>query len=96
MSICKNIFAATLCLVLTGISNVSAADLERRQAKRIHDRIAGVPPSDQVLGNMEAAIASGSPGAAALMAMDNSAFYNVTLKNFATPWTNREQTTMSH
>jgi hypothetical protein len=92
MTLYKNIFAATLCLVLTGISNVSAADLERRQAKRIHDRIAGVPPSDQVLGNMEAAIASGSPGAAALMAMDNSAFYNVTLKNFATPWTNREQT----
>ncbi len=23
--------------------------------------------------------------------MDNSAFYNVTLKNFATPWTNRDQ-----
>ena len=51
-----------------------------------------MPPSDLVLGDMEAAIVSGSPGAAALMAMDNSAFYNVTLKNFATPWTNREQT----
>ena len=29
---------------------------------------------------------------AALTAIDNSAFYNVTLKNFVTPWTNRDQT----
>ena len=58
----------------------------------MHDRLAGVPPGNLVLGNMENAIISGNPEAAALMAMDNSAFYNVTLKNFATPWTNEEQT----
>ncbi len=29
---------------------------------------------------------------AALIAMDNPAFYSVTLKNLVTPWTNREQT----
>jgi hypothetical protein len=64
----------------------------REQARRMHDRIAGVPPSATVLDTMEADISGGDPLAAAGLAMDNSAFYNVTLKNFVTPWTNRDQT----
>src|SRR5688572_9204802 len=64
----------------------------REQAKRIHDRIAGVPPSAAVLNQMETEIAGGDAEAAALIAMDNPAFYSVTLKNLVTPWTNREQT----
>ncbi len=64
----------------------------REQAKRMHDRIAGVPPSATVLGQMETEIAGGRADAAALIAMDNPAFYSVTLKNLVTPWTNREQT----
>ncbi|MGB5539117.1 MAG: hypothetical protein WBO37_03415 [Gammaproteobacteria bacterium] len=72
-------------------SVATAGDLERRQAKRIHDRIAGVPPSNTVLDAMEAAIGSNDAIGAAGMAMANSAFYNVTLKNFAAPWTNRDQ-----
>jgi hypothetical protein len=64
----------------------------REQAKRIHDRIAGVPPSAAVLNQMETEIAGGDAEAAALIAMDNPAFYAVTLKNLVTPWTNREQT----
>ncbi|HUT41514.1 MAG TPA: hypothetical protein VM011_09250 [Gammaproteobacteria bacterium] len=74
------------------VSVATAGDLERRQAKRIHDRIAGVPPSNTVLDAMEAAIGSNDAIGAAAMAMANSAFYNVTLKNLATPWTNEEQT----
>ncbi len=65
----------------------------REQAKRIHDRIAGVPPTESVLDLMVADIAG--PGgyiAAADRAMDNSAFYSVTLKNMVTPWTNEDQT----
>ncbi len=62
----------------------------REQAKRIHDRLAGVPPSDSVLTQMEALI-PGNPQAAADIAMNNKNFYNVTLKNFAAPWTNRDQ-----
>lgn len=85
-------FIAALSLVLTGIQSASATDEHRRQAKRIHDRLTGVPPSGQVLDMMELAMASSGPAAAASIAMENSAFYNVTLKNFATPWTNREQT----
>lgn len=66
----------------------------REQAKRIHDRLAGVPPTDAVLQQMEDAINPALPGNAndaAVIAMNNVSFYNVTLKNFAAPWTNREQ-----
>ena len=62
----------------------------REQAKRIHDRLAGVPPSETVLTQMEALI-PGNPQAAADIAMNNKNFYNVTLKNFVAPWTNRDQ-----
>ncbi len=81
-----------LGLLMSMTSAAMAGDMERRQAKRIHDRIAGVPPSNTVLNAMEAAIVGNNELGAADMAMDNSAFYNVTLKNFATPWTNRDQT----
>jgi len=66
----------------------------REQAKQIHDRLAGVPPSDAVLQQMEDAINPALPGnaiSAAFIAMDNASFYNVTLKNFAAPWTNRDR-----
>jgi hypothetical protein len=59
----------------------------REQAKRIHDRIAGVPPSESVLDAMASLIPS-DPEGAAFIAMNDPAFYNVTLKNFAAPWTN--------
>jgi hypothetical protein len=63
----------------------------REQAKRIHDRLAGVPPTETVLQTMEGQISGGDPSAAAYTAMDNMYFYNVTLKNFTAPWTNRDQ-----
>jgi hypothetical protein len=63
----------------------------REQAKVIHDRLAGVPPTDAVLQTMENQISGGDPVAAAYTEMDNKYFYNVTLKNFAAPWTNRDQ-----
>jgi len=63
----------------------------REQAKRIHDRLAGVPPSEAVLSDMESDILAGQPLQAAITAMEDPSFYNVTLKNFAAPWTNREQ-----
>jgi hypothetical protein len=63
----------------------------REQAKTIHDRLAGVPPSDAVLQTMESQISGGDPEAAAYTAMDDVNFYNVTLKNLAAPWTNRDQ-----
>ena len=64
----------------------------RAQARRIHDRLAGVPPTAAVLDDMAADVAAGRAVDAAYTAMENRSFYDVTLKNFATPWTNREQT----
>jgi hypothetical protein len=61
------------------------------QAARMHNRLAGVPPSDAVLAQMAALISSGNPQGAAQLAMNNSGFYNVTLRNFIAPATNRAQ-----
>lgn len=82
-----------LLLVLIASSGlVSIADAgPREQAKRIHDRLAGVPPSEAVLQQMELAIASGTPLDAANIALDDPNFYNVTLKNYVAPWTNESQ-----
>jgi len=81
-----------VAIVLTGLGLAMTAHAgPREQAKRIHDRIAGVPPTEAVLQSMETSIASGNAYAAAQMAMQNPNFYNVTLKNFAAPWTNRSQ-----
>ncbi len=77
--------------LLLGASQLGHAD-ERDQAKRMHDRIAGVPPSAEVLDDMAADIAAGRAEDAAYTAMEHSAFYNVTLKNLAAPWTNEAMT----
>lgn len=81
-------------LLLTTLSFQATSDEEdRRQAKRIHDRLTGIPPTNQVLNTMEGLMISDPTGiAAANEAIKNKAFYNITLKNFATPWTNEEQT----
>lgn len=79
-----------LCAALLA-PGAGAGDLERRQAKRIHDRLAGVPPTEAVLDLMEQDIVNGNPVAAAMTAMGHDAFYDVTLKNFAAPWTNEAQ-----
>jgi hypothetical protein len=62
------------------------------QAVRIYNRIAGVPPSPSVLAQMIADINGGNPQAAAALATSDPNFYNVTLKNFVAPWTNRDAT----
>lgn len=64
----------------------------REQARRMHDRLAGVPPTAAVLDAMANDIAAGRSIDAAYRAMESKSFYAVTLKNFATPWTNRDQT----
>jgi len=81
-----------LSFVLLSVGLVSVANAgPREQAKRIHDRLTGVPPTEAVLAQMEADIGLGQTTAAANLAMENPNFYNVTLKNFAAPWTNRDQ-----
>jgi hypothetical protein len=61
------------------------------QAVRMHNRLAGVPPSAAVMAQMATLISNGNPQGAAQLAMNNSGFYNVTLRNFISPATNRAQ-----
>lgn len=85
--ISKACSTAVLVALVAGQASIAQAG-PREQAKRIHDRIAGVPPSANVLDAMESDIVSGRAVDAAFTAMNDSAFYDVTLKNFAAPWTN--------
>jgi hypothetical protein len=83
--------AIAIAALLAAQAGTPALAGAREQAKRMHDRLAGVPASDTVLTQMTADIAGGNPQAAAQLAMGNKNFYNVTLKNFVAPWTNRAQ-----
>ncbi|WP_371195370.1 hypothetical protein [Glaciecola sp. SC05] len=69
-------------------ANVHADSLT--QAKRMHDRLAGVPGTQLTLEEMADLITQGNPEQAAYLAMQSPSFYNVTLKNWVTPWTNEE------
>jgi len=102
----RNVISILLSLGLILSSSVVQAG-PREQAKRIHDRLAGAPASNAVLDVMEACIIDetstactngggdsnlgSGPVVAAHIAMQNPSFYNATIKNFATPWTNEEQ-----
>jgi len=77
--------ALTLC---TGATSAMADD--RSKAKRIHDRLAGVPATPSQLDALASLVAV-DPLQAAYSAMEHPDFYNVTLKNFAAPWTNRDR-----
>ncbi len=77
-----------LCCTLTAAISDSAWAGAREQARRIHDRIAGVPPDEATLDQMESLVGAGDAYDAAMLATTAPEFYNVTLKNFATPWTN--------
>jgi hypothetical protein len=80
-----------MLVALAGFAAPAAMAGAREQARRMHDRIAGVPPSASVLDQMTADITGGNAMAAANRALDAPSFYNVTLKNLAAPWTNRDQ-----
>lgn len=81
-------FALILAVFDTSIA--VAGSYER--ALVIHNRVAGVPPSPATLAAMAADIDNERVDLAVMKAIENDAFYNVTLKNMATPWTNRDQT----
>jgi hypothetical protein len=87
---CHGILLTVLGFCCTGMLSVAEAG-PREQAKRLHDRLAGVPPTEAVLVQMENAIGSSDALGAADIAMENPSFYNVTLKNFVAPWTNRDR-----
>ena len=80
---------STMCasaLALLG-ANALAANPNADQATRIYNRIAGVPPTAAQLAQMTQTDAV----SAALLATQDPAFYNNTIRNLAAPWTNRDQ-----
>jgi hypothetical protein len=84
----SQLLRAILCASTLTLLSANALAITKDQAKRIYDRIAGVPATDAQLTTM----AAGTPSAAALAATQDPAFYNNTIRNLATPWTNRDQT----
>ena len=84
-----NFILITGLLFSIGLSSVQAGP--REQAKRIHERLAAVPPSETVLSDMASQIVAGNSIGAAMTAMENGDFYNVILKNFVAPWTNEAE-----
>src|ERR1700730_8362869 len=73
-------------LALLG-TNALAAGPNGDQATRIYNRIAGIPPTAAQLAQMTSAA---DPVSAALIATQDPAFYNNTIRNLAAPWTDRE------
>ncbi|HUI59802.1 MAG TPA: hypothetical protein VLX90_06250 [Steroidobacteraceae bacterium] len=89
----RNSAAGTLCTlaVLMQLAAPAAAGT-RDQAERIYNRLTGTPPSAADLNTMDTMIQQNNAIGAAGIATSRAAFYNVVLKNFVTPWTNRDQT----
>jgi len=88
----QKFYSAVACVLVWVLAQAPAWAGSLEQAKRIHDRLAGVPPSESVLLAMKNSIDSTGNGlAAADIAMANDSFYRVTIKNWAAPWTNRDQ-----
>jgi hypothetical protein len=95
--------AAVAGALLTGVLAAAPAHSgPNEQARRIYERIAGVPPTAAELSSMASVINGGCSGScapgspflaqAAQTATAASSFYSVTLKNLVIPWTNRDQT----
>lgn len=83
-----------LVMFLASLTTMPAWADTRDQAKKIFDRIAGVPADETTIADMAALLDTGNTQDAidaALMATEVPEFYSVTLKNFAAPWTNRDQ-----
>jgi hypothetical protein len=90
MTLCIALPLALVAILSASSASAQMDDIDR--ARRMHDRLAGVPPDDATLATMASYIGNNQADLAADLAMQNPAFYNVVLKNFVTPWTNEDQT----
>ncbi|HEY1725843.1 MAG TPA: hypothetical protein VGF89_10490 [Steroidobacteraceae bacterium] len=61
------------------------------QAERMFARVTGTTPSASVLTQMSTDIGGNNAMAAAQLAMQDPNFYNITIRNFAAPMTNKAQ-----
>lgn len=64
----------------------------RDQARRMHNRLTGVPPATTVENQMVTLIQGGNAQGAAELAMQNPRFYDFVLKNWFKSWTNEDET----
>jgi hypothetical protein len=78
--------------LLVALSTSAAWAGPREQARRMHDRLVGVPPTQRALDAMAQRIGQGDAVGAAYLAMTHPLFFSSSLKNFATPWTNEART----
>lgn len=92
--------AALGVALLAFASGQQASAGPREQARRMYERLTGTPPSAAVLSDLEGRLGSNPTNAdretVALYILNpglehSKNFYTVTLKNFASPWTNRDQ-----
>jgi hypothetical protein len=81
-------------LLLTALAASPAQAGPNEQARRIYERIAGVPPATADWPALQSCISGGQLNfaCAAQYATSAPTFYSVTLKNMVIPWTNRDQT----
>ncbi len=91
----RTVLRVLLVVMLAALAAPAHADA-RDRAKRMYDRLVGVPPSEAQLVTMTARIGTAPTHEqlldAAMIAIGSRDFYNVSLVNFVTPWTNAEQT----
>ena len=68
----------------------------REQAHRLYKALTGVTPTQSEISSVEGMLRNGDKqGAAKWIIKSRSEFYNVVLKDFFTPWTNRDSTTIA-
>lgn len=93
--------AAALTLTVCALMSGQIAEAgSREKAKRMFDRLTGTPPSPEVLQSLADELGSNPTHQQLanvayqqiLSTPHGRDFYRVTLKNFATPWTNRDRT----
>lgn len=93
--------AALGAALLTLATGQQAVAGPREQARRMYERLTGTPPDDASLTTLTSSLGANPNDAdreaLAMVILDPAGpysknFYTVTLKNFASPWTNRDQT----
>ncbi len=91
-SVYHSLLALILALLVLPSGHVlagsAAAPEHKDMAVLLHNRIAGVPPDEATLDKMLELLKADKKKEAAALATDNSAFYNVKLRNMFSAWSN--------
>jgi hypothetical protein len=92
----RNLLISAFAIVFVGTNAFGDA---RDQAKRLHDRLTGIPPTEAILDQMEQLILQNNAKGAAALATNvtanpvgGKAFYNLSLVRWSAPMTNKDET----